>query len=809
MIKWTTNPLRQTRDRGKAWPLLFLCSLLAVCQSTKAQSAQYFKGISYFEIQDYQGAIPHLEKALYKKGEWQASEPLAYSYSQAKAFDRAVEAYDIAKASFLLSDTAWLHLAEALLYCGRPLQAIEVIQEQGPAATATEQAARLLEHAKWVAQMMEDSAQFNTIKVALPYNNAIIGPQWYKRGLILAGADNKGNYDIYHAPQKNFFSLDKPKEIKGWKRKHPSEGPASISKKREGIYYSSTFQKYPDPQGRSTKGRLSQIYFRQREGENFKKDNYLNFNSWQFSNSQPSINEDGTSMVFVSNRPGGYGGTDLYKVELLEGGWGIPQNLGPNINSEGNELFPVWMQDSILYFASDAHPGLGGLDIFISVLAEGEWSKPQNLGYPLNTCKDDFGMILLKSGEKGYFVSNRENDTDQLYAFIFRSYLQVSVLDSTTKTPLPNAELRISLANGKDQLILADEQGRAQVPFDAARGIVLNATAPEAKVKKAFLGARQIYPGLPARAKIELPPAYKVLLKGKVKDRISGQTIQGASISCYFFKGEPFFQGKSDARGSFQLKLKNLGKFFIEVSKEGYKSDVIQLDLRQDPPSTDSLETIYLTADDFLTIQGEVVNLEDNSPLGGVEIRAIDSKTLQEVGAVLSNDQGVFWIVLPYDSSSNYSIISSANNFFTKRIDFEDQGKQNERIKIGMEIVEKGVNKLIKTVYFDFGKTNIKLLSQRDLNEIKYFLEDNPEAYVEINSYTDSRGSASANLRLSRKRSQVVREFILSNSAISPDRIKPNGFGERNLVNQCDDRHPCTEAEHSLNRRSEIRVVKL
>ncbi len=126
--------------------------------------------------------------------------------------------------------------------------------------------------------------------------------------------------------------------------------------------------------------------------------------------SQPSISEDGKTLYFVSDRAGGYGGYDIYRsVKNDDGEWGTPINLGPTINSTGNEKSPFIHPDGkTLYFSSDGWMGMGGYDIFYSRLKDdGTWSTPVNIGYPINTPDDEVGFFVSTDGQKGYFASNK------------------------------------------------------------------------------------------------------------------------------------------------------------------------------------------------------------------------------------------------------------------------------------------------------------------------------------------------------------------------------------------------------------------
>ena len=144
-----------------------------------------------------------------------------------------------------------------------------------------------------------------------------------------------------------------------------------------------------------------------------------------YSIGHPAINDDGTVIYFSSTQPGGYGGSDLYRSEYKNGNWSEPVNAGAEINTSGNELFPSLGPDGTLYFASDGHGGLGGLDIFSITPETGH--KPVNMAYPVNSGNDDFGLVFETDGDRGYFSSNRSGQ-DRIYKLEIRSQLVNAVV---------------------------------------------------------------------------------------------------------------------------------------------------------------------------------------------------------------------------------------------------------------------------------------------------------------------------------------------------------------------------------------------
>lgn len=147
----------------------------------------------------------------------------------------------------------------------------------------------------------------------------------------------------------------------------------------------------------------------------------------KYSVGHATFSEDGQIIYFVSDRPGGAGGTDIWYAERQsDGSWGEPRNAGTSINTAGDELFPMMGPDGHLYYATDGLPGMGGLDIFQSRGSKESWSQPRNMGFPVNSSGDDFAYVVTWEGEKeqrGYFSSNRSGGKggDDIYSFAVQS----------------------------------------------------------------------------------------------------------------------------------------------------------------------------------------------------------------------------------------------------------------------------------------------------------------------------------------------------------------------------------------------------
>jgi len=181
-----------------------------------------------------------------------------------------------------------------------------------------------------------------------------------------------------------------------------------------------------------------------------------------YSVGHPAINAKGDIMYFVSDMPGGYGTSDIYYcVKRDDDTWGEPKNAGNVINSAGKEVFPFLDDDGTLFFSSDGHPGMGGLDIFYATGSQDQWSVPENLKFPINSPKDDFSIYYTESRKSGYFSSNRYGGAgcDDIYRFSYSPPVKLILaittkekFDDNTTGILKGVNLKISDLADKSQL---------------------------------------------------------------------------------------------------------------------------------------------------------------------------------------------------------------------------------------------------------------------------------------------------------------------------------------------------------------------
>jgi outer membrane protein OmpA-like peptidoglycan-associated protein/tetratricopeptide (TPR) repeat protein len=238
------------------------------------------------------------------------------------------------------------------------------------------------------------------------------------------------------------------------------DGPASVSADGSTIYFASeSFKEGDFEKDRKNRLKVGQVYlFRAvKEGDKWGGAKALPFNSREYSASNPSLSRDGKTLYFSSNMPGSIGGNDIWKAAVkADGSYGTPENLGAKVNTQGNESFPFITDDNMLYFASDGRKGFGGLDVFRIDLSKG--GEAENVGEPVNSPKDDFAFSFNKSKNVGFFSSNRTGG-DRIYQANPVCGVQAIATVKDAKTGKTLSGARVAILDEKKNVIEARTSG--------------------------------------------------------------------------------------------------------------------------------------------------------------------------------------------------------------------------------------------------------------------------------------------------------------------------------------------------------------
>ncbi len=242
---------------------------------------------------------------------------------------------------------------------------------------------------------------------------SIMGFTKYEDGVIFSKSENNGSFDFMDSPEIFLdilqATLSPEKEIEHAKflpfsiNSNLHDGPSSYHEKTSTLYF--TRNAALTKETKENGSQLEILFSTKKEGK-WQDPVAFKYNSTEHSVGHPTVSPDGKNLYFISNQPGGFGGTDIYVCKKLGKEWGKPKNLGPEVNTESDEMFPFVTDGDILYFASEGHAGLGGLDVFKTYPFEEYWAKPENLGAPVNSRANDFGILFLEPGE-ALFISDR------------------------------------------------------------------------------------------------------------------------------------------------------------------------------------------------------------------------------------------------------------------------------------------------------------------------------------------------------------------------------------------------------------------
>lgn len=272
------------------------------------------------------------------------------------------------------------------------------------------------------------------------------------------------NNDIYSARRNALGEWDNIEPVEGDINTDLDEGSVSFSADGKTMYFTRCYVEKGENRG-------AQICTVTRSGGKWGKVTEVKLSEdSSITFAHPTVSPDDKYLYFVSDLPGGFGGKDLWRSEKNGNQYGAPVNLGPSINTPGDEMFPYMREDGTLYFSSNGHPGFGGLDLFYATeLENGEW-EVSNMMYPINSNGDDFGISFITGMEKGMFSSNRgeKKGYDKLYEFELPpiEYLIDGKVTDLSGEPLGDATIRIVGDDGTNMKLHTKKDGSFKISLN-------------------------------------------------------------------------------------------------------------------------------------------------------------------------------------------------------------------------------------------------------------------------------------------------------------------------------------------------------
>ena len=607
---------------------------------------------------------------------------------------------------------------------------------------------------------------------AIPWADGVVFTSTRKRNGITACTDEltgEGFADLYESV-KTLGGYRAPEPLSGKTNQRYHDGTATFVNNDARMYFTRN-----NTNGANDKEVMAlKIYSAERDGAQWRNEQEFPFNGEDFSTCHPAVSPDGLRMYFASDRPGGFGGMDLYVAFRKEGKWANAVNLGPKVNTSGNEIFPFVDALERLYFSSNGHAGNGGLDVFTSqkgdLQNEESWRLPSALPAPINSPEDDFAYVALPDGQTGYLSSNRPGGQggDDLYGWRFIGSpvlnLPMAVEDELTGTRIDNASIAIF-----------------------PKGTKLGEWSPRQRVVESLEGEMYMI-------KTDADEVGKMYFTNPV-----GETVP---------------------------TLETEKEYVVVIEKEGYQrkeTTIRGTDLNADGILAIPLSKAVTTA----TLTVDVRQAITRTQISGLPL-SIRNLCTNETSRHSSDAEG--FVSIELDCNCRYEVTSSSADYaaFTKTIT-PDCNKATDLLThveltevpvsapppapveeahaLGSAPLEVGQLFTLENVYYDYDKADIRPDAALDLDRVVSAMRQYPTLEVELSSHTDARGSASYNLQLSQRRADAAVRYIVS-QGIPARRLVSRGYGETQLINDCANGIRCPDQSHQQNRRTEVRITK-
>jgi outer membrane protein OmpA-like peptidoglycan-associated protein len=648
-------------------------------------------------------------------------------------------------------------------------------------------------------------------------------PVFYKSGIVFCTNCNSGISNYSNSKNEGLFKLFYIDTVGRTAGRGPklfskdlttkfNDGPVTFSSKGDTIYYSRNLEvkgKLGElSSGRNKLGIFSAVKF----GNRWIKITELRINNEWYNVSTPWLSPDGKRLFFSSDRPGGFGGSDLYYCQWKRDYWNDPVNLGPVINTKGNEAYPFVDPAGELFFSSDGHPGFGGKDIFFSRFADTAWLPPVRLDPPINSEHDDFGIITDTLMNEGYFSSNRNKSID-IYYFktnypqIFYSNIQrenqycfmfndSGLIDVDTT----NLQLKWYFGDGKSadgaivkHCFLGPEN------YNVRLNIVERSTGKLFFIKLSYILELRDF----EQPYINSPD---VAVKGDVID-FDGlrSNLPGYRILNYSWD---FGDGNRSSVLNVSHSFKEKGEYIVKL----------ELTIRSDSTGNIQRTSVSKKISIFNDKQGKDFFLAKRASVKAelYDVRNYESAKIKtQYSAEIEYQQDVVFRVELLSSKNRVSINSPVFRNLPKKYTLKEKfnpddgtysytvdqqislmatypaywemiglGFKDARIKIFVlsDPSEKEIYNLIKIYgvnaesYFD-PSDRLTSSAYIMLDQIVKLMNNYPSMKLEIAVHSDNTGSEENNLALTQRRSQVLVNYII-NRGISKNRLVATGFGE-------------------------------
>jgi outer membrane protein OmpA-like peptidoglycan-associated protein len=873
--------------------------LLLFSTSTLFSFAQISKGDSYVEKGEYLKAIKWYKKATQNSTEKSVAWlKLAESYKKLNDYPEAENAYENA-----LSTGGTLP-AEAFYDYGQVLKVNNKYQEA------------IAQYTRYIQLKPNDEAASKALKFCREINYYLSKPIEYEvknldkintsksefSPLIirdkLAYVAEKASFDFVNysvndfngEPYLNMYITDlndQSAKVKTFSKKINAEfhdGPACLSADGQTLYFTRV-----NVQNKKDFVNTAKIFIATGHDRSWKNIQPFDYNSDKYSVAHPSIDASGTTLFFCSDMPGGYGGKDIWMSKKNGSNWEAPVNLGPDVNTTGDEMFPSIRKDGILFFASNGLPGFGGLDVYSAKNTESKWLLVRNEGLNLNSNFDDFGLTFMNDSI-GYFSSNRSGGKggDDIYSYKFTNkYLSLDgtiLLTENSNDPAKKIKVFLTDENGKilDSVATSNDGYFKFKNLDAEKKymVVVDSDDPQFNGKARYYMADKnkiiqrvtnkvgddkfVFKNLPVDPN-GLPDLYTdddlTLAGNLLYGESPSKPIKNAKIKITNQYGDVFEETTTNELGAFAFRNIPSDQNYI-ISLEESEMDLPQntkitltsksgKELKSFRTGEQGKFDFKILASDKNLLNEMDANDEnltmdifgymydqDKKPIAKTTIRIKedgkeDASQIVKTGENgkfnfknLKGDKGYIFETDDSDPSLNsvkriyiadnkgriYKVIDKTGSKFTFKLLDSDKAAMGEfavedpwLVALRKKNQEKSNLTVVENIYYAFGEYKPDTEGMKTLDKSIETLLQNQKLTIELNSHTDSKSTNEFNMTLSRKRAQFAVDYIVS-KGVNKKRVKAAGFGETRLLNKCENGIECSDDEHKVNRRTEIKI---
>ncbi len=603
-------------------------------------------------------------------------------------------------------------------------------------------------------------------------------PSFYQNGLIFITAPTTAGpkdmkigetfFEMYFSEFDGDGMPTDPEDFSFQMNTRVHEGPVTFNRTFDEMFFSRNNLKRNSTKADESGLIRMQIYQSKKTFFDWDVPTKMAISNKEYDVMHPTLSPSGDKMYFTSNMPGSVGGTDIWVISKVGEDWGDPVNMGPEVNTDKNDAFPFIHESGTLFFASMGHKGLGGYDVYrVPVEGSKTMGPVENLGEPINSADDDFGLILNPEGNRGYLASARPGGAGKDDIYMFDGFIAapkmlssiLRVYDAETSERIEGAEIRVFEQTG-DGLVSGGELYDVVV--------------------------------MPERA-----GSNDLTLKLVRKNTES--------------LGAPDLITNGEGESTYDMQSGRNYIFF--VTKDGYTSN--ELTYSTVGKEGEQIVEIPLSKERCADVTGQVKNVVTGAPIPNATVR-INSSCGTPEELIQTDGSGNFTACLP--PNCNYTFVGEKAGFNAGTSTLNvTSGATGLSTVINLSPVAPalasnpfpvGTVIVFEKIYYDFNKSAIRTGAARELDEAVRIMQSYPSINIQLSSHTDSRGGNVYNQKLSNSRAESAKRYMVARG-IAPSRISTLGMGENALRNRCANGVNCSEEEHQYNRRTEFKVISI